>query len=312
VATKPSSQAEDLARSHRSRQQLIAARAVGETRRLWRFGTWSAVSTRALSTVRSALLEAARGAQLYVAAAARAWGVEPDPYGIVAEHTFGNTASDGRPLNTLLDYPAFEVEAFVSQGMQHDHAQAVGERHLERIVATQVADAARISTGVAVANDRAIKGYVRHLTLPSCSRCIILAGQWYRWSAGFKRHPQCDCVHIPAAVSAEPTSPREVYYSLTDEERRKAGWSGHDQRAIEDGADLAQATNYRRALKSVSVAGRPIQATRVGTTKRALAGKRLGRGDVRLTPESIYAEATRLTWTREQTLDELKRHGYIL
>lgn len=312
VATKPSRQAEGLARAHRTRQQRIAARAVGETRRLWRFGTWPAVSRLALSTVRAALLEAARGAQLYVAAAARAWGAEPDPFGTVAEHVFADTASDGRPLGSLLDYPDFEVRALVDQGMEHARARAVGERRLERIVATQVADAARVATGVAVANDRAIKGYVRHLTLPSCSRCILLAGQWYRWSSGFKRHPQCDCVHIPAAVSAEPISPREVYDSLSDAERAKAGWSGHDQRAIDDGADLAQVTNARRALKSVQIAGRTTQTTTVGRTRRGLAGKRLGKGAVRLTPESIYLEAGREHWTREQTLQQLKRHGYIL
>jgi hypothetical protein len=304
MPTKTSNPAERLARSHRKRQQLIAAKAVRETTRLWRFGNWPSVSALALSTVRQALLEAARGAQAYVAAAARAWGVEPDPFGHVAEHTFADSASDGRPLGTLLDYPDFEVTAFVDQGMDHAQARSVGERHLERIVATQVADAARISTGVAVVNERTVKGYIRLLTPPSCSRCIILAGRFYKYSAGFARHPQCDCVHVPAAEAVDVPSPREVYDSLTDEERRKAGWSGHDQRAIDDGADLNQVTNVRRELKSVTVAGRPVKATGV-----RFRGQRV---KVRLTPEQIYLEAERLGWDRDQTLGQLKRHGYIL
>jgi hypothetical protein len=304
VATRPSSQAERLARAHRRRQQLIAAKTVAETRRLWRFGAWPSVSRLALSTVRAALFEAARGAQLYVAAVARAWGTDPDPAGIVAEHVFADTASDGRPLRTLLDYPAFEVGAFEAQGMQHDQAAAIGERHLERIVATQVADAARISTGVALVNDRAVKGYTRLLTLPSCSRCIILAGRFYRYSTGFARHPLCDCVMVPATETVDAPSPREIYDSLTDEQRRKAGWSGHDQRAIEDGADLGHVTNVRRELKSVTVAGRPVKATGV-----RFRGQRV---KVRITPEQIYLEAHRLHWTREQTLQQLRRHGYIL
>lgn len=127
--------------------------------------------------------------------------------------------------------------------------------------------------------------------------------------------PQCDCVHVPAAESVDPASPREVYDSLSDEERRAAGWSGHDQRAIEDGADFYQVVNYRRELKSVNIAGQQLQTTTVGTTRRGVAGKRLGgkgRGVVRLTPESIYQEAERLGWERDEVIRQLKRFGYIL
>lgn len=318
---------QQLAAAHRARQQQIAAQAAAETNRLWSFLQllgWAGISTQMLGTVRSALAEAARGSQDYVSTAVRMWGEEPDPAGEVVEQTFALTASDGRPLDTLLEQPALEVKAFVEQGMPNDQANAIGRRHLQRIVSTQVADAARVSTGVAQVNDRRIKGYIRHLTLPSCNRCIILAGKWYRWSDGFERHPQCDCVHIPAAVSADPPSPQEIYDSLDDDQRRKAGWSGHDQRAIEDGADLNAVTNYKRALRTVTVAGRPVKTTLVGTTARGVAGKRLGglekrRGEryrrssaLRLTPEQIYFEADRLGWDRAEILRQLKRFGYIL
>lgn len=181
-----------LAAAHRARQQQIAGQAAAETGRLWSFLQmlgWAGISTRMLSTVRSALAEAARGAQDYAAAAARAWGADPDPAGRVAEATFAATASDGRPLDTLLEQPSLEVAAFIDQGMDKGQADAIGKRHLRRIVTTQVGDAARVATGVAIVNDKALKGYIRHLTLPSCSRCIILSGRWYRWSAGFARHP---------------------------------------------------------------------------------------------------------------------------
>lgn len=101
-----------------------------------------------------------------------------------------------------------------------------------------------------------------------------------------------------------------MYDSLSDEERRKAGWSGHDQRAIDGGADLNPVTNYRQALKSVNIAGRPLQTTLIGTTRRGMAGKRGAR--VRFTPESLYAEAERLGWPRDEVIRQLKRHGYIL
>lgn len=310
MPTLASHPAEALAVDHRRRQQLLAAQVVRALQRLWRFGDWALVATRALDIMRAALVEAARAAQRYVTAAVRAWGARPNPFGQVAERAFAATASDGRPLDTLLSYPDFEARALEDQGMTHEQTRAVGERHLERIVATQVADAARVSTGVALANDRAAEGYIRLLTLPSCNRCIILAGQFYRWNKGFERHPQCDCVHQIATEVVDPPSPRAVYDNLTDEERRKAGWSGHDQRALDDGADLNQVTNYKRALKTVTIAGRPTKTTTVGTSRRGLAGKRGAR--VRLTPESVYLEADRLGWTRDATLAELKRHGYIL
>jgi hypothetical protein len=320
VPPAPPADVQHLAAAHRRRQQQIAAQAVAETNRLWGFLQtlgWPGVATRMVGTVQSALAEAARGAQDYVAAAVRGWGKEPDPAGQVAERTFAATASDGRPLDTLLERPSLEVTAFVGQGMPHDQADAIGKRHLQRIVATQVADAARVSTGAAVVNDREVEGYIRLLTLPSCNRCIILAGQFYRWNDGFERHPSCDCVHQIATEVTDPPSPREVYDSLTDDERRTAGWSGFDQRAIDDGADLFQVTNYKRALKTVSIAGRPVRTTTHGAGRRSLAGKRLGATRrnpqvTRLTPEAIYLDADRLGWDRDETIRVLMRHGYIL
>lgn len=316
-----------LARAHRRRQQSIAGQLLTAVRRLWRFvatSGWLRVATRVLGLVQAAMLEAARGAQAYVAAAAGLWGREADPAGTVAERTFAATASDGRALDSLLGYPAFEAQAFVDQGMPREQAYQVAGRHLERIVTTQVADAARVATGVAQVNDRAITGYIRLLTPPSCNRCILLAGSFYRTLDGFKRHPQCDCVHVPAAEVVEPISPLKIFKDMSDEERRKAGWSGHDVRAVEDGADIYQVTNAKRALKTVSVAGRPVKTTTVGTTTRGFAGSRLGarqtgvkgKGDryrrarvVRLTPEQIYVEARD---DRGEALRLLRLHGYLV
>lgn len=313
MAAKAPPDTRTLAAAHRARQQQLAARATAETNRLWGFLQtlgWAGISERMLGTVRSALTSAARGAQDYVTAAVRMWGADSDPVGQVVERAFALTASDGRPLDTLLEQPAHEVRAFVAQGMPTEQANEIGRRHLQRIVATQVADAARVSTGVAVVNDRKVEGYIRLLTLPSCNRCIILAGRFYRWNSGFERHPHCDCVHQIATEVADPPTPREVYDSLDDEGRRKAGWSGFDQRAIDGGADLSQVTNYKKALKTVTIAGRPVKTTTVGTTRHGLAGQRGSK--VRLTPEALYLEADRLGWDRAETIRQLKRFGYIL
>lgn len=176
-----------------------------QLRKLWRFvdagnaqGSWALVAARAATMLTAAQAEAARGSDDYVAAALAAQGAVPDPVGTVPPWAFAGTAADGRDLAGLLGYPAFEVGAFVDQGIAPNMALAIGSRHLDRIVATEVADAARVSTGVAMVADRTAVAWVRYLTPPSCGRCVVLAGRAYstRRGASFLRHPQC----FPAGV----------------------------------------------------------------------------------------------------------------
>jgi hypothetical protein len=47
----------------------------------------------------------------------------------------------------------------------------------------------------------------------------------------------------------------------------------------------------------------------VGTTRRGFAGRRLGRGVVRLMPEQIYLDAG---GDRDEALRLLQQHGYII
>lgn len=312
-----------LARLHRARQQQLSAAAVREARRRWglvdaahAMATWQAVAVAILRLVAGYQSEAARGADAYVAAALTMAGADPDPAGQVVTSALAGVASDGRDLAGLLGYPAFEVSAFVDQGMDHAQAVRIGGRHLERIVQTQVQDAARVATGVAQVNDRRVHGFIRYLTLPSCSRCVLLAGRWYAVNTGFLRHPSCDCIMLPAAEVIEPQSPKALFDAMDDAQLRKSGWSATDVQAIRDGADIYQVTNARRELHTVTVAGQQLQATRVGATRRGLAGQRLGAGKgkrtVRLTPESLYAEAKRLGWSRDELLRQLERFGYIV
>lgn len=313
-----------LGGAHRSRQQRIALAVLRQLARLWAAldpasvrPSWDrAVGPAVLRLTTAAQLEAARGTQDYVTAAMGMWGAESDPFGTVPAGAFAGTASDGRPLGTLLLQPALDVEAFIGQGMAADRALAVGSRHLTRIAATQVQDAARVATGVAIVNDRKTHGWIRMVTPPSCSRCVVLAGKFYRYRQGFQRHPHCDCVHMPAPEVIEPQSPKALFDAMSPAELKRAGWSEADVKAINDGADLYQVTNARRDLRSMTVAGRQVQTTLQGSTRRGLAGKRLGaqKGGraVRLTPEQIYAEADRLGWPRDEVLRQLKRFGFIL
>jgi hypothetical protein len=137
------------------------------------------------------------------------------------------------------------------------------------------------------------------LNPPSCSRCIVLAGRRYHGLSGFKRHPRCDCTHIPVAEDSgdDPrTDPRQAFDAMSEAERvRVFGRAGAD--AIRDGADIARVVNARRGRYDLQVAGRTVKATREAA----------GRG-VRLMPEQIYAEAA---GDRAEAVRLLRLHGYL-
>lgn len=308
-----------LAQARRRRQQELARKASRLAKRLWTrvdprdpLGSWrSLAAAEALQVLTLAQLAAADGANGYVAAALAAQGEDGPPAGLVNPDTLAGIASDGRPLDSLLEQPAFEVSALVADGLSTDAATAVGARHLTRIVATQVADAARVATGVGTVASRAT-GYVRMLTPPSCSRCIVLAGKFYRTNAGFQRHPLCDCVHIPARENLRDTvtSPRDFFDSLDAAEQDRV-FTVAGAQAIRDGADVGQVVNARRGGLTTA-AGQPYGRRRLRRTDvfgqqlfTTTSGAR--RGAARLMPESIYEVAE----NREDAIRLLRRFGYI-
>lgn len=211
-------------------------------------------------------------------------------------------------------------------------ALAGAGRWLETAAATSVIDIARAAESAAIATYPQVTGYVRMLNPPSCSRCAILAGKFYRWNAGFERHPGCDCRHIPAseAIAGDMTVEPGAYFDSlpTAEElnerypdlsvamRREAGiYSQEDiftkagARAIRDGADMGQVVNARRGMQKAQIGGRDVLVSTTGTTKRGSASRaRTGRNmKARLMPESIYEVAR----DRDDAIRMLRLHGYI-
>jgi hypothetical protein len=130
---------------------------------------------------------------------------------------------------------------------------------------------------------------------------VILAGRFYRYSSGFERHPQCDCVNIPTRedVAGDYTTDPKLAF----EQGRVKGLSRADEQAIRDGADMSQVVN---AHSGMYIAGHR-KLTRSGTTRSGTAGRRLG-GATREMPEQIYRDAT----SRDNALELLRQHGYLL
>jgi hypothetical protein len=194
--------------------------------------------------------------------------------------------------------------------------------NFDLLVATLVNDAARTTLGAFIATRRESIGHVRYLSPPSCQRCAVLAGRWYRWSSGFDRHPGCDCQMIPTSAVASPDlvyDPQEAFENGQIKDLNKA-----QTKAIQDGADISQVVNSKRGMsQSTTIKGTRFDFTLEGTTVRGNYGKTgpaarameknpgeryLRTTKSRLTPETIYRVAS----DRAHATRLLKHYGYIL
>lgn len=217
-------------------------------------------------------------------------------------------------------------------------SDATTDAQFAQIVSTLVSDAGRSAMGVFTASRTQEVGSIRVLTPPSCARCAILAGRWYRWSDGFQRHPRCDCQMLPASRNESLYDPYAAYENgqigsyrtMPDGSKRfEGGLTKAQRQAIDAGADINQVVNASKGLQTISFAGRRVQVTLEGTTSRALAYKALSaRGTTtrnylsangstrrkvaaapRLSPEAIYRVSGN---DRDTALRLLRINGYVL
>lgn len=279
------------------RQQAVVRHAVNRVQAVWRqinrrdiSGSWEQLSPLLVAAVTQAQTEAARLADPYLDDVLAVEDADPAAAGRVVPSAFAGIASDGRPLVSLLYQPVIDWKVRMLAGQSMEDAFRGSLFSALRITSTQVADAGRGATGVAMAGRRTIQGYVRVVQPPACGRCVILAGTEWGWNKGFQRHPRCDCIHLPTTLIARnqrgrvgsdrftPTTqpgrgspgfinPRSYFNSLSrTEQDRVFGEAG--ARAIREGADMAQIVNARRGMTTMSAYGRRVQATSEGTTRR--------------------------------------------
>lgn len=159
--------------------------------------TWMRELPAVAAVVAASQLSAATQAQVYVAQVVASQGLSPATQGMLIAAALAGIAADGRDLASLLYRPMVATLLGIRErNLRTVDALRVGHGLLDTIVRTEVADAGRTATQVAASAYPEVTGYTRMLRPPSCSRCILLAGRWYRWSSGFQRHPRC----LPAGV----------------------------------------------------------------------------------------------------------------
>lgn len=306
----------EAAVDHYRKMQRLQAVAVLAARRAWRgvdagdlSSSWEEMVPEVAAAVTLTQVKAASEGALYGAKTIAQQGFYEPPQHFVDPEAFGGYASDGRPLEGLLYAAVPHAKNLIAGGMGVKEAVQRGGSFLEMLTKTQVADAGRAAAGIDTAV-RAGVGYVRMLNPPSCSRCSILAGRFYRWNAGFQRHPGCDCIHVPAknadAASSEGLihDPYEYFQSLSAAEQDRF-YTKAGAQAIRDGSDIFQVVNSRRGMKPGGL------MTTEGTTRRGNFGRNgaLQTRGRRLTPEAIYELNGN---NKEAVMADLRKYGYVL
>ena len=281
--------------------------------------SWDSVSPALVAAVSKLQLDAATRGAGYGGNTLADQGLYEAPEAWVDPSSLAGVSSRGASLGAALYSAIPHTKDLIAGGMPERVALSRGREVLQMSAAAQVADAGRTAAGLdTFARPRV--GYVRMLNPPSCSRCAVLAGRFYRNNEGFRRHPRCDCVHVPttrteAAESEGLVHDPYAYFESLSESAQDKTFGKAQAQAIRDGADLFQVVNARRGMSYAGVSadgtrrGQKVASdfTREGTTRRALWGGANPKGK-RLTPDAIYAQGL----PREATLDLLAKHGYLL
>lgn len=240
-------------------------------------------------------LKAARIASQEAAAVLRDLNIDAPPVGELLPAGFVGLTSDGRPITGLLELPSRTVEFEQARGADPEAAMAAGLEQMKTIVSTELVDTNRAAMQAEITQRPVVTLFVRALTLPSCSRCTILAGRIYDWKADFLRHPNCDCTAIPANENVAGDLRTDPVAAIRAGQVR--GLSRADTEAIlEHGANHSYVVNVRRMAP-------------LGWQYGSTVNKRVtARGTVKKTPAQILREAR---GDRAQAIEQLTRYGYI-
>ncbi|PYC83445.1 hypothetical protein C7C46_08920 [Streptomyces tateyamensis] len=337
----------DLVAAYGASQRRAVVQATSTTDRLWAAlgaaaddlsAAWlGGIGPALVRALTAGQLQAASSGQPYVDAVVSADGEAPDYLpgaSRVVPSALAGVATDGRALDSLLYLPVIRTKTLLGGGMTLQQSLLGGLVDLRRIVTSEVTDAGSAAAQVAMTANRTVTGYIRQVRSGACARCIILAGRWYRWSADFQRHKNCQCYGVPAtrARPGSPQDPRAVFDRLSAAEQDRRFGAG-DAQAIRDGADIFQVVNARRGMTTVDAFGARLAATLEGTSRFGTYYKRartleeartgiryahsraeLAAGLPRFTlqaPRLMPAEIYRLTSDRAQQVRLLRQFGYL-
>ena len=287
---------EQVAQKHYRRSSLTTRQVVAAVLELWRATGPSGFRdelVRAAGLVAAGQLSQAVQAADYLLALGAEQGMTP-PEAQLVPRAFAGVGTDGRPLADVLSYPIHRVWTMLDAGADYATASTSGTASLTRIVANETTQAGITAESVGMVGQPEMVGYVRLLNTPSCGRCAILAGKFFKWNDGFDRHPGCDCVHVPAADQSDAMS-------------GKPPWSANlvnDPKAYFDSLSTAEQNRYFGKAEATAIRGGADMNKTVNLTtrkKRRSSGLSVPRSIDRLIAGK----------SRDEAIDVLVRTGYL-
>lgn len=282
-------------------QQKIAVTTTAAVNKLWgnvsdNFdSSWAGVRSDVLTLVENGRLAAVTTAVGYTDQVLSELGQSAPAVGQIIPAAFVAFAPDGTDMGELLDTAVIRSKMAVKAGASSAEALQTGNKWLTGALLTVMADTSRQVVAADIAHRPLVTGYIRMLNGPSCARCVLLAGKWFRWNQGFDRHPRCDCRHVPSTDEQAMkdkgyiSDPYEYFRSLSVRDQERT-FGKLEAEAIRDhGADIYRVMNVKmRGLGTVK-----------GNLKYGTPNKR--------TVDDILAHDV----DRKFVIENLKYHGYI-
>lgn len=232
-------------------QQAVSGTTAKAVSRLWsRMGSdfdasWSSIGPQMREVVETGRAAAVAVAVPYTASVLAETGQPAEPVGVLSASAFLAAAPDGRSIDSLLEQSVIKTKTAVGAGMPLEIALAGAGQWLTMATLTTLADTRRMVYQADIMQRPTLTGFTRMLNPPSCKDCMILAGKWFRWNTGFERHPNCDCIHIPAAENIAGdlrTDPNALFDSMTPREQEQV-FGRSEARALREGADIYKVVN---------------------------------------------------------------------
>lgn len=343
----------DLAQKHQQKRSELAALVGRRAARLWRTiqageidAGWDRIAPQLQRVVTEGQFQAARMAQRYAEASARAQDVRGESERIVPGAFTGATL-EGREAVPELYAAATTTKTLIGRGAGVPAAFQAGTAVMSMLAATMVRDAGNMADKVSAMRPVRTVKFARLVSPGACSRCAILAGVGH-FTKHFERHPNCRCTTVPVYSDDDRMpdglygSAAEYFESLSDAEQDRV-FTKSGAEAIRLGADPTSVVNARRGMYRtqqpgalvaratrrtiIGPDGAPFDAftTSEGTSVRGWFGAGRGysrpgaeyvrrSGDryrrtttVRLMPETILERAS----SPAEAVDLLKQFGYM-
>lgn len=207
---------------------------------------------RIVQLIRAGQLEAALLALPYLRGAAAEAGVATASTASASPQAMVAGSFTAEKLADILGGSVRLTKFRIAQGYEREDALKSGGQRLLALGDTLTRDVGREALQADSILEPHCVGYERVVPLPACSRCLLLAGKFFKDNQGFPRHPACNCYHAPVyeadgkryGGAPDGHTPDELFERMSTAEQNAA--LGKDADLVRSGkVSLQDAVNTR-------------------------------------------------------------------